>query len=68
MEKRELTVEEAAQRTGYSQRHIRRLAGMKDNPLKARLVGHRLYVIDTAALDTYVEEMQRLGTEKHAPY
>ena len=61
----ELTVSEAAALTGYSERHIRRLA--KDGNIKARQVGNWLYLIDKASLLAYVDEMKTLGNGKHAP-
>lgn len=61
----ELTVSEAAAKTGYSERHIRRLA--QEQTIKARQVGDWLYLIDEASLDQYVAKMRTLGNEKHAP-
>lgn len=61
----ELTVSEAAERTGYSKRHIRRLA--KDGTIAHRQVGHWLYLIDKEDLDAYVAKMRALGDDKHSP-
>jgi len=61
----ELTVSEAAALTGYSERHIRRLA--KDETITARQVGEWLYLVNKESLLAYVEKMKALGNEKHAP-
>jgi excisionase family DNA binding protein len=61
----ELTVSEAAAKTGYSERHIRRLA--QEEKIEARQVGNWLYLIDEASLDNYVAKMRALGNEKHDP-
>lgn len=62
---KELTVSEAAQRSGYSEGHIRRLA--RGGDIEARRVGRRVLVIDAQSLDNYTEKMRDLGTQKHAP-
>jgi excisionase family DNA binding protein len=59
-----ITTAEAAELTGYSERHIRRLAS--DGTVDARLVGKQLYLVDKASLLAYVEKMDRLGKSKHA--
>jgi len=61
----ELTVAEAAEQTGYSERHIRRLA--RDSKIDARQVGGWLYLIDADSLAEYVAKMHQLGNGKHAP-
>lgn len=60
-----LTVSQAAKLTGYSERHIRRLC--KDEKIKSRQAGGWLYLIDADSLQAYVDEMKRLGSEKHSP-
>ena len=64
MDALEITTPEAAELTGYSGRHIRRLA--LEGTIKARLVGKRLYLIDKTSLLVYAKRMDLLGTEKHA--
>jgi len=61
----EITVSEAAALTGYSERHIRRLA--KEKRIEARQVGEWLYLVGRESLLAYVEKMKALGNEKHAP-
>lgn len=61
----EITVAEAAELTGYSERHIRRWA--KDESIEARQVGGWLYLIDRESLLQHVGEMKALGNSKHAP-
>jgi len=65
LDKRELTIAEAAARTGYSKRHIARLC--TEGTVKGHRVGQRVYLVDAASLDAYTQRMRELGTEKHAP-
>ena len=64
----EITAVEASELTGYSGRHIRRLA--KDGAIKARMLvigKQRLwYLIDKESLLVYAKRMNLMGTEKHA--
>jgi len=57
-----LTVEEAAEETGYNPQYIRRLC--RQGKLDAVLKG-RLYLINPEDLDAYVRRMKSLGTYKH---
>ena len=60
-----LTVAEAAALSGYSERHVRRLA--EGGRVNGQRVGQRVYLIDKESLLAYVGEMKELGSEKHAP-
>lgn len=62
---KELTVSEAAQLAGYSERHVRRLA--RQGQVDARQVGGWLYLIDRQSLMEYAEKMKALGQYKYAP-
>ena len=64
MDDKELTVQQAADLTGYSLRHVRRLAS--EGTVKARRVGVRVFLIDRQSLLAYARRMDDLGTEKHA--
>ena len=59
----ELTVTQASEVSGYSEAHIRRLAGK--GKIKARRVGKRVFLIDAESLKQYVDRMKALGTDKH---
>ena len=61
----ELTVSEAAELTGYTKRHLRRLA--KDGDIEARQVGGWLYLLDRGSVEGYARRMEALGKKKHAP-
>jgi excisionase family DNA binding protein len=61
----ELTVAEAAEQSGYSEGHIRRL--IRWGKIKARQIGARVYLIDAESLLKYTEAMNALGNEKHSP-
>ena len=60
-----LTVAEAAALSGYSERHVRRLA--ESGKVDGQRVGQRVYLIDKDSLLAYVATMQELGDGKHAP-
>ena len=60
----EITALEASELTGYTGRHIRRLA--RDGAIKARLIGKKMYLIDKESLLVYAKRMDLMGTEKHA--
>ena len=60
----EITVEQAAQETGYSAVHIRRLAA--SGKVKARRIGKRVLLIDVDSMAAYADEMRVLGSQKHA--
>jgi excisionase family DNA binding protein len=61
----EMTIGEAAERSGYSEGHLRRL--VREGKIDGRRVGERMYLIDTQSLARYIDEMNRLGTRKFDP-
>jgi excisionase family DNA binding protein len=60
-----MTVGEASVLSGYSERHIRRLA--REGRVEAQQAGGWMYLIDRDSLMGYVEKMQELGESKHSP-
>ena len=59
----ELTVEQAAKLSGYSEAHIRRLAGK--GKVASRRVGRRMFLIEAESLKRYVDRMESMGGDKH---
>lgn len=60
-----LTTDEAARVTGYSFRHLRRLA--REGSIEARKVG-RDWLIKADSLGGYQAKMDAMGAEKHNPW
>ena len=54
---REVTVSQAAEATGYTDRHIRRLA--RAGKIEARQVGNWLYLVGLDSLLSYIEKEGR---------
>jgi len=59
----ELTVAQASEASGYSKRHIARLA--ESGAVGSRRIGERVLLIDADSLTRYAEDMKALGTSKH---
>ena len=64
MSDREISIEAAARLSGYSGRHLRRLA--KRGTIKARQVGKRFWLLDRNSLLAHKKEMDELGADRHA--
>lgn len=60
-----VSVEEAAEKTGYAPAYIRRL--LRQNKIKAEKKG-TMWWIDLDSLKTYKEEMDALGNDKFFPW
>ena len=64
MSDREISIEAASQMSGYSGRHLRRLA--KRGAVKARQIGKVFWLLDVDSLLAYKNEMDALGADRHA--
>jgi predicted transcriptional regulator of viral defense system len=58
-------IEEAAEMTGYSVGHLRRLARQEKI---ARIKRGTMVFLSLASLESYVGEMKSLGSEKFSPW
>lgn len=61
-----VAVSEAAEKSGYSDSYVRRLA--HDKKIRSRRFGPRAIVVNLDDLLAHKAEMERLGTAKHAPH
>lgn len=60
-----VSVEEAAEITGYSEQYIRRL--LRKGRIKAAKKGY-MWWVDLDSLKAYKQQMDALGSEKFSPY
>jgi len=60
----EITVKEAAHKTGYTESHIRWLAA--EDKMASRRIGERVLLIDEEGVLAYAEKMRKLGNQKFA--
>jgi len=57
-----LSVAEAAQVSEYSEGHIRWL--IRTHKVDAQKVGERVYLVELASLNAYIERMRAMGSAK----
>jgi excisionase family DNA binding protein len=60
-----ITTKEAAELTGYTVVHMRRL--VREGQVKSRKFG-RAWMVDRESLLAYAAEMEQLGAAKHDPW
>ncbi|MBN1261580.1 MAG: helix-turn-helix domain-containing protein [Anaerolineae bacterium] len=60
-----ITTAEAAEVSGYSLNHIRRL--VREGRVRSKKFG-RAWMVHRRSLESYAQEMERLGEEKHDPW
>jgi excisionase family DNA binding protein len=61
----QITVAEAADRTGYSEGHVRALC--REGRIEARRIGKRVFLIEWESLRAYRQQMEQLGSGKFDP-
>jgi excisionase family DNA binding protein len=61
-----VSVKEAAELSGYDVQHVQRL--LRQRKVNAEKKGGREWWIDKSGLQTYVQAMKSLGSEKHNPH